>query len=276
MIKPRTGNDFVLLSSGYATDSRYNQQTVEYHSNYESAIIPEPYRSAHRGGLQTHDSCLSSNAISDTVHLHYKMRAPANVKGFSFDFRFFTAEYPQYVCTRWNDFFLALLTDENGKPLPGVKEDGNISFDEHDNPVSVNNAFFTSCVEIPCDYEGVHNASPSTGGIDYGHREGCPAIMACNNGTQKCNTCRQAEVADVEAYSSNPYIGNKTWNNEYGGGTAWLTTTAPVESGKVFNLDFYIWDTGDSKLDSTVIIDNFQWRCGNTKVSTGFATGGVM
>ena len=90
----------------------------------------------------------SSDTINDSVHLHIKMRAPKNAQGFSFDFRFFSREYPYYVCSRFNDFFLTLLTDESGKPIAGVNPDGNISFDKAGNPVSVNNAFFTTCANL--------------------------------------------------------------------------------------------------------------------------------
>ncbi len=43
------------------------------------------------------------------------------------------------------------------------------------------------------------------------------------------------------------------------GGTAWLTTEAPVVPGETIVLDFLIWDTGDSELDSLVLLDNFRW-----------------
>ena len=56
-----------------------------------------------------------------------------------------------------------------------------------------------------------------------------------------------------------------------GGGTAWLTTKAPIQGGQIFNLDFYIWDTGDDAYDSSVILDNFQWLCSTTVNDTGFA-----
>ena len=157
------------------------------------------------------------------------------------------------------------MTGENGKPLPGVEKDGNISFDELNNPVSVNNAFFTSCVEIPCNYQG----------LPQDPRNGCPAIMTCDQTSQKCNQCRAEQIDDLYAFSDRPYKGNYLYDGN-GGATAWLTTTAPVIPGEIFNLDFYLWDTGDHILDSTVILDNFQWRCDKTDVSTGFATGGVM
>jgi len=44
-----------------------------------------------------------------------------------------------------------------------------------------------------------------------------------------------------------------------GGGTGWLTTTAPVIPGETITLEFSIYDVADGIYDSTVLIDNFQW-----------------
>ena len=44
-----------------------------------------------------------------------------------------------------------------------------------------------------------------------------------------------------------------------GGGTGWLTTTAPVTPGETITLRFATWDTSDSWWDSFVMIDNFRW-----------------
>lgn len=43
--------------------------------------------------------------------------------------------------------------------------------------------------------------------------------------------------------------------------TGWLTTKAPVDTvrGKVITLTWAIWDQGDHALDSTALIDDFQW-----------------
>jgi hypothetical protein len=42
-----------------------------------------------------------------------------------------------------------------------------------------------------------------------------------------------------------------------GGATGWLTSKAPVRGGEIIQLDFLIWNTGDTALDSSVLIDNF-------------------
>src|SRR6185295_6569400 len=44
-----------------------------------------------------------------------------------------------------------------------------------------------------------------------------------------------------------------------GGATGWLSTQAAVQPGEQFTLEFMIWDAGDGILDSTVLIDHFQW-----------------
>ena len=51
--------------------------------------------------------------VYDTVRLSMTVRVPTNAQGFKYDFRFWTYEYPIYICTQYNDFFLALLTSEH-------------------------------------------------------------------------------------------------------------------------------------------------------------------
>ena len=238
LIKPRLGHSFALLSTGDALDV-YNGVSTENQlysdSIFDPSIsvfsisvedkVPDIYLKAHKNKLQTTPHCEGSEPrIIDSVVLHLKLQAPQNAKGFSFDFRFFTREYPEYVCTEYNDFFLTLLTDEDGKPL--VNKDGNISFDKKGNVISVNTSFFTTCY-------------------------GCDSFD------------------ELYAYYPKPYKGKMTYD-ACGGGTAWLTTQAPIEGGQIFNLDFYIWDTYDASMDSTVILDNFRWLC-DASLGTEFA-----
>ena len=244
LIKPRIGQSFAMLSTGDAKDVYHG--VGEHQSFHEGDKVPSVYLKAHDNKLETHPMCDgASTKINDSAVLHLKLQAPQNAKGFSFDFRFFSQEYPEFLCTSFNDFFLTILTDENGNPL--VNQDGNISFDKNGNAVSVNNAFFTTCVAPTCKKN-----SDCPGNFDDG----------CQN--KKCGQCDSFN--ELYAYTSNPYDGN----GGDGGGTAWLTTSAPVTGGQIFNLDFYIWDTDDQSYDSSVIIDNFQWLCDAT-LETGFA-----
>lgn len=217
--------------------------------------VPDVYRTAHGGKLQMHKSCPTGNqepAIFDSVQLHLGLKAPVNAKGFSFDFRFFSREYPAYLCSKFNDFFLVLSSSKHEEM--SKYPDRNIAFDEHKNPVSVNNGFFTSCDKPMCG-----SAS-------------CPAFMTCS-ADQFCtfgdNTCRDGAAA-ISAYYPE-YYSHAFHTEGKGGGTAWLHTTAPVIPGESFSLDFYIWDTGDNRYDSTVLLDNFKWELDDVKVGTDFA-----
>ena len=84
--------------------------------------------------------CPGSSSINDDYALELTLRAPSNATGFQFDFDFYSYEYPEWVCTSFNDQFIALV-----EPQPEGSIDGNVSFDGVGNPVSVNIAFFDVC-----------------------------------------------------------------------------------------------------------------------------------
>lgn len=86
-------------------------------------------------------TCPTGTSANDSVNLELQIRVPTNAQSFSYDFRFFTAEYQAWQCTVYNDFFLALLTSG----AAGIPADHQISFDANKNPISVNNAFFQVC-----------------------------------------------------------------------------------------------------------------------------------
>lgn len=81
-----------------------------------------------------------STPIYDDVALELRLRAPSNATGFSFDFKFYSFEYPEWVCDRYNDQFAVIMD-----PAPPGAQNGNISFDAAGNPVSVNIGFFDVC-----------------------------------------------------------------------------------------------------------------------------------
>ncbi len=92
------------------------------------------------GFPQNVPNCPGSTTINDDVGFEVKLRSPKNATGYSFNFSFYSFEYPEFVCTSWNDQFIALV---NPPPMGSVN--GNISFDSKSNPVSVNIAFFSVC-----------------------------------------------------------------------------------------------------------------------------------
>ena len=270
-VLPRQGNSFAVMSSGVALDvksgvskddkaiEKYASETMigsEMQRESKESKIPDIYQIVHQNKLQTHEACPTGTvkpAIFDSVQLHLELKVPVNAKGIQFDFRFFSREYPNFICSAFNDFFLAMLTTTH-EELANYP-DKNIAFDKLGNPVSINNGFFTTCRRIPC--------TPETANLD------CPAFMECaadNFCTAGADTCQDGDAA-IAAYYPQPYA----YSDGRGGGTAWLSTTAPVVGGETIMLDFYIWDTQDNLYDSTVLLDNFKWLVDETKVNTGFA-----
>jgi hypothetical protein len=95
---------------------------------------------------------VETGPVKDAVALELELTAPDWAKGFAFDFDFYTDEWPVYLCTPYNDFFVALLL-----PTPVGQVDGDISFDPMGNPISVNAAFVRVCMcqgGPPCQANG--------------------------------------------------------------------------------------------------------------------------
>ena len=71
------------------------------------------------------------------------LKAPTNAQGFSFQVKFYSDEYPGFICSNYNDLFLAAM---NPAPVGSAPVDtGNITFDANGEPLSVNNALFAVC-----------------------------------------------------------------------------------------------------------------------------------
>lgn len=96
---------------------------------------------------------VTGGTANDPAGLELKLRVPTNAKSFTFNFNFYTSEYPVYICTQWNDFFVVL---QNPAPTNAVQ--GNISFDAQNNPVSVNNGLLEVCT--PGNHGGKTFACP--------------------------------------------------------------------------------------------------------------------
>lgn len=137
-VPPREGSQMLALSSG---NSRVPGQP-------DACDAPSCFGlgagSSPMGFPQNVPGCPTETDINDDIALEITLRAPTNATGFSFDFDFYSFEYPQYVCTAWNDQFVALVD-----PPPEGSILGNVSFDSNTNPVSVNIAFFEVCTGCP-------------------------------------------------------------------------------------------------------------------------------
>jgi hypothetical protein len=250
-VKPIKGTTIAALSTGTArdeTDVGYihpqNGQNSGQKGNFDAmtaAPIPADYLAANGGKLpQGKDSmgnacpaCSGANCTTafDSVNFKMRVRVPTNAKSFSYRLKSYSAEYPEYTCQQFNDFFITRLKtswlpdpnnpnplDPKNQPLP---IDRNIAFDAFNNPISVNNAFYDVCFPY----------------------FGAPAT-ACSNGT-------------LELVGT----GMGGWNGDLkdGGGTVWLTNEANVVPGETIEVEFIIFDAGDHNVDSIVLLDYFRW-----------------
>ncbi len=215
-VKPLEGERLLALSSGTARapgDKGY-QSPAGFEKGYGPSESPPgfPKESPSCPGVVT-------GKTFDDIGLELVLRPPKGAKAIAFDFSFFTYEWPQYVCSQFNDFFVALLF-----PPPPDFEDGNISFDQQGNPISVNNVFVRVCDCI--------------GGPP------CPAPV-------------ENPVKEFDCKLGPKLLENSGFENH--AATSWLVTKAPVNEDDEILLRWGVYDSGDEVLDSTVVIDNFRW-----------------
>ncbi|MBI2389383.1 MAG: putative metal-binding motif-containing protein [Deltaproteobacteria bacterium] len=215
-VSAKSGANLVVLSSGTARTPDQPGFITAISPSFRTAseVAPPPGWPKPTSGCPTP----SKTTANDSVGLKLTMRVPTNAKSFSFDFDFYSSEYINFVCSSYNDSFVALL--KTGAKLDPASS-GNVSFDAMKNPINVNSGFFEVCTP--------------------GSRSG--KTFACAKGTKELE-------------------GTGFWDPsraEQNGATSWLRTKAPVMPGETMTIQFLIWDTGDHILDSTVLIDNWQW-----------------
>jgi hypothetical protein len=185
-------------------------------------------------------ACPPTKAIADDVALQLKIRAPSNATGYAFNFKFYSFEFPDWVCDTagYNDQFVALVTPPPmGAYVPMGSMAGNISFDGNNHPVSVNMGYFDVCDPSSPTRFATHCISG--GGM-------CPPLP---------NPYCPLGLGDLAG------TGFDTWHMTVGpaGATRWLQTQAPVQAASIITVQLTIWDAGNAKFDSTVLIDNFHW-----------------
>jgi hypothetical protein len=240
---PKGGATMAALSSGTARDPAdpgyvhpQNGTMAGQVGNFNAGTqvgVPPAWLAAHNGVVPNPGNCPACQGQNcgqafDSINLKARIRVPTNARSFSYSFKFYTAEYPEFVCKQFNDFFITLLDsqwvpDPNANPpqLP-LPLDKNIAFDKQKNAVSVNNGFFEVCFPAAGSPPG-----------------------ACPGGT-------------LELVGT----GMGGWGNNLqdGGGTAWLINDAPVIPGETIEIQFMIWDAGDHNVDSAVLLDKFRWK----------------
>ena len=108
-VSPREGSNMLGLSSGTArAPGMPGWQSPEMADMATTGTTPPgfPKDSPACPGVQTAADTTAYNPAA----LELVIKAPKNANTMKFDFDFYTYEFPQYVCTIYNDFFVALVS----------------------------------------------------------------------------------------------------------------------------------------------------------------------
>jgi hypothetical protein len=236
---PREGSRLLVLSTGVARDVDAKDYTsscdvlgsmLDTNGTWTGGV-PPPKGFPRDSSLCKMRNVSGGELAYNDVGLELSLRAPSNATGVAFDSLFYTYEYPDFVCTRYNDFFVVLMD-----PAPsGFSEDDNVLFDDNGQPIGVNTGFLSVCRATARASENRTAGYRCPGGVSLLAKTGFDAKEA---------SCAPLAQGDKD-------LG--------GAATGWLHTELPVQPGSLFTLRFILWDSGDPLLDSTIALDNLHF-----------------
>lgn len=134
----------LALSSGTArrpSDINYSSPSIGFDKNYahgypQASNVEFPISS---------NACPTPLDAHDGISLSVTFKVPRGVTGYSFDFNYFTADYPDSVCTAYADQAAVILTDKN-------QASKYILFYGNQNPVSSQTAYYEVCAKPSTGY----------------------------------------------------------------------------------------------------------------------------
>lgn len=244
---PRAGVSMVVLSTGAAASmGQTNPSFVPFQPGLNTATssaAPADWLAANGGVFPVVAGCppAADAAAYNPVMLTLRIRVPSNAHSLRLSAKLFAADYPEYVCSPYNDIFVALLDSAYTGTPP--------------NPADKNLATYTTpgAIRYPLN---VNLAYGDTG-----------LFTQCVNGATGC-------AAGAVAGTTNTCVGTTglagtgmdtlapglcTANSVIGGGTDWLVIRGNVVPGETITLRLALWDTSDGLSDSVILLDNFAW-----------------
>jgi len=225
-LAPKAGPSYALLATGPATGTSHSTDLSSFGS------WSDPYS--------------NSDVCYDVAEWTVTLQAPANAKGFSVDYVFFSEEYDDFIGTSYNDKFYILMQ----APQTTGNQTRVINFTDCRNPGSYHDLAGAAC-PLPsgyCCYIAINTALSEC--CWYG---GCPDGTWTTDISGTGYSCAGGSFGDSDAAGSC---------------TGWLTTSWPIQPGETFTLTFHIHDTSDGIYDSEVILDNFRWHSTATTPGT--------
>ncbi|MSP63286.1 MAG: hypothetical protein EXR72_23675 [Myxococcales bacterium] len=219
--KPKQGGNFVMLSTGIAADK------LDANFNKNKKVQPgTDFGTMSMNPLpmnQKNNVCGADSMDPLEVNDYVELTLTLKVpsNAKAFSFQF------MFVSAEYPEFVGTEFNDKFLAILDSKAFKGNISFDAKMNPITINVGFFDVCDK---------------------------ASKICSG--SKPGVCTKP----IDQLNGTGYEDTSFGSEKIGGGTGWLTTTAPVMPGETATLRFIIFDEGDNIYDSSVIIDNFQWK----------------
>jgi hypothetical protein len=244
--QPSGGERLAILSSGHAAAPG---QTLPSHAPFESgqnlgSKVPAPADWIAANGGVFPASCEGLNPTpgtdaNDSAMLTLRIRVPTNARSFTTRMFFFSAEYPEWVCSEFNDFFVALIDSESdanpGDKNIAVFNDGQELWPVGLNIIKTAPGLFRSC---------------RSGNV------GCQGALA-----QQFHECSDGEALLLGTGFDAIDTGNSCNGAGFpvGGGTGWLELSGNVEPGEIMEIRFGIWDAGGHLFDALVLLDDWRW-----------------
>lgn len=261
---PQRGAQLLVISSGMAADSTQtnpgpNDGPVmtqsQAHLSVANLALPcdggclrdwfvaanPPLKSASQ--LPTSPVCgagtvFSPQLANDSVMLVLRLRAPTNARAFSLSASFFSVEYPEFVCTEFNDQLVVLV----GTPSPTWPQP---------NPPDLNLATYRQGpLRFPLGINVAAGASIF---------EACEAVgtnPSCDDSFVSPRSCSVGLGPLAGTGFERPFAGDCA----QGAATRWLQVRGNVKPGEELTLRLALWDVGDDQFDSTALLDAFRWE----------------
>ena len=235
-LEPKVNGSYAIMATG--------DWDVGYHN---TSCWPDVEGDGGTDSLE-YDDNKPTEAIYDAVEWRLTLRAPPDALSFSFDYVFFSAEYEEALpyLSQYNDKFYAVL--EAGSTNAGTATVINFTACRDDETYS----------DFVCDSD-LASSTGCTWGVKY-------CYIAINSALSECCNyeCNEAAVNPAETsiegtgYECAPNLSED--GAGYGSSTGWLHTRWRIEPNEEFTLTFHIHDTYDSQVDSSVILDAFQFH----------------
>ncbi len=187
---PLEGYKFLVLSNGPVWNSVPEGSGSLKDKSFKD---PVPSFAGYKPVWEAPDEVFDLHTVS------FKLRAPAKAQSFSFDFNFFSAEYPGYVNQDFNDTFYAVIE----APSTNRGKRTNIAFDSRGNSIEVDNNYF----------QNEFHPIPNTGtGFD---RNGSTGWLRCSwpiQGGEEFTLTFSIHDEGDNIYDSLAVIDNFRWN----------------------------------------------------------------